>query len=185
MSATTTSVLRAGRIALPLLAIAVLGAACGPSHGHRASGHAAAGGTAGQVSIQLIDGHLTDGSGRTVYQWVADAPGRSHCTGACANVWPPVTTSGRPTTGPGLTAADLTTLTRSDGARQLAYAGHPLYYFAADSSAGDSKGQGSDSFGAKWWELSGAGDPITTAASTPAEAPSQSQAPAGGGGYGY
>lgn len=183
LSATAPRTVRAGRIALPLLAIAAFGAACGPGHGHQGAGTAP--GTPGQASIRLADGHLTDGSGRTVYLWVADAAGRSRCTGACASVWPPVTTTGSPTAGPGLTAADLTTVARSDGARQLVYAGHPLYYFAADQSAGDSKGQGSGSFGAKWWELTAAGDPITpaAAASTPTIPSSESMAP--GGGYGY
>ena len=53
---------------------------------------------------------------------------------------------------------------RSDGTEQVTYKGHPLYYFVADTSAGSTKGQGSDSFGAKWWLIAPSGSAITPAA---------------------
>jgi hypothetical protein len=59
-----------------------------------------------------------------------------------------------------VSAADLGTITRSDGAKQVTYNGHPLYYFAGDPKAGSTTGQGSDSFGAKWWLVSPAGAAI-------------------------
>ena len=49
---------------------------------------------------------------------------------------------------------------RSDGSREVTYAGHPLYYYAGDSAPGQTNGQGSDSFGSPWWVVSPAGKAI-------------------------
>jgi predicted lipoprotein with Yx(FWY)xxD motif len=110
----------------------------------------------------ISGGHLTDATGRTLYLWVADSGAKSTCVGACASVWPPVLASGTPTAGTGADAAKLTTIARSDGGSQLAYAGHPLYYFTGDKTAGQATGQGNDGFGAKWWEVNAAGQAITS-----------------------
>ena len=40
------------------------------------------------------------------------------------------------------------------------HAGHPLYYFAADTGAGMVKGQGSKEFGAGWYVLNAKGSKI-------------------------
>ena len=90
----------------------------------------------------------------------------SSCSGACAQAWPPLLTKGKPTAGTGVNASDLGTTMRSDGTEQVTYKGHPLYYFVADTSAGSTKGQGSDSFGAKWWLVAPSGAAITAAAKT-------------------
>lgn len=186
MKSTMRRTVRAARLGLPLLATVALAAACGSSSGGATASGAAtssvAAGAAGGASIALTKGHLTDGSGRTVYLWENDTAGKSTCTGACAKVWAPVTASGAPSPAGGLTSAKLTTVTRGDGTTQLAYAGHPLYYYLADKSPGDTNGQGSNDFGAKWWELSASGQAITSAASTPS---TQSTGSGGGGGYGY
>jgi predicted lipoprotein with Yx(FWY)xxD motif len=39
---------------------------------------------------------------------------------------------------------------RSDGALQISYHGHALYYFAADHKAGDITGEGLNQFGGGW-----------------------------------
>jgi predicted lipoprotein with Yx(FWY)xxD motif len=59
--------------------------------------------------------------------------------------------------GQGLAAG---TIKRADGTREVTYAGHPLYYFAGDSAAKQTNGQGSDSFGSPWWVVSPAGQAI-------------------------
>src|ERR1700677_452031 len=107
---------------------------------------------------------LTDGSGRTVYLWVKDGKNMSACSGACAGAWPPVTATGTVTASGGAKASDLGTITRSGGTKQVTYDGHPLYYFAGDSSTGQTNGQGSDGFGAKWWLVSPSGAEITGSA---------------------
>ncbi|MDP9116351.1 MAG: hypothetical protein M3O28_03630 [Actinomycetota bacterium] len=134
------------------------------------------------TTLKMTGGHLTDGAGRTLYLWTADSAARSTCAGGCAQVWPPVSPHGTPAAGAGVTGADISTLTRSDGAVQLAYAGHPLYYFASDTAPGDTKGQGSDSFGAKWWELDAGGHELTSSSGPPSTSPSgppSSSSPAG------
>jgi predicted lipoprotein with Yx(FWY)xxD motif len=123
---------------------------------------------------------LTNGSGRAVYLWVKDGMNKSVCDGACAGAWPPVIANGSVTAAGGATAKDLGTITRSDGTRQVTYDGHPLYYFAGDTGAGQTSGQGSNSFGAKWWLVSPSGASVTAAsvtsggASAPASSPSAS-----------
>lgn len=109
--------------------------------------------------------YLTDGAGRALYLWVADSKGKSVCSGACAGVWPPLVTKGAPSASGGAKAAALGTFTRSDGSKQVTYDGHPLYYYAADTKPGQTTGQGSDSFGAKWWLVTPAGASITTGGS--------------------
>lgn len=167
------------RLGLPLVAACLLAAACSSGAGHApAAGTGSAGGSSS--ALTLTDGHLTDASGRTVYLWVADTGDESTCTGACASVWPPVPARGTPTAGSGVSAAQLTVIARADSSRQLSYAGHPLYYFGGDTAAGQAHGQGSDSFGARWWEVSATGTAVTTTGTAPTPATSSSSS-----GYGY
>jgi predicted lipoprotein with Yx(FWY)xxD motif len=97
---------------------------------------------------------------------VADAMNKSSCSSACAQLWPPVTASGKPTASAGVSAADLGTIKRSDGSEQVTYKGHPLYYYAPDKSAGSTTGQGTNSFGAKWWLVAPSGSAITSGGSS-------------------
>jgi predicted lipoprotein with Yx(FWY)xxD motif len=97
----------------------------------------------------------------TVYLFAADTGSSSTCSGACAQVWPPVTTTGAPKAEGEAMSADLGTTTRSDGTKQVTYKGHPLYWYVSDSQAGETTGQGSTSFGAPWYVLSPSGSQIT------------------------
>ncbi|MDO8213605.1 hypothetical protein [Conexibacter sp. CPCC 206217] len=103
---------------------------------------------------------LVDATGRTLYLWEADTGMSSTCTGACAQAWPPLTTSGRATADGGATSSDLGTTKRADGTTQVTYAGHPLYYFSGDSGAGQTNGQDSDGFGADWFVVMPSGKAI-------------------------
>jgi predicted lipoprotein with Yx(FWY)xxD motif len=103
---------------------------------------------------------LVDGKGRTLYDFAADHGSTSACYGACAALWPPFTTSGRPQAGPGARASLLGTTRRSDGRREVTYAGHPLYYYVGDTSPGQTSGQGLNQFGAPWWVLAPSGREI-------------------------
>jgi hypothetical protein len=69
--------------------------------------------------------------------------------------------SGTVTASGSAKSSDLGSITRSDGTKQVTYNGHPLYYYAGDSSSGTASGQGSDSFGAKWWLVSPSGSDVT------------------------
>ena len=101
-----------------------------------------------------------DGSGRTLYLFEADTSNVSTCSGACAQSWPPFVTTGAPQVGAGMNLALVGTTTRSDGAKQVTYNGHPLYYFAGDTQAGDTKGENLHAFGADWYVVSPAGDKV-------------------------
>jgi predicted lipoprotein with Yx(FWY)xxD motif len=100
---------------------------------------------------------LVDAKGRTLYLWDADHGSMSACTGACAQAWPPVTTTGTPKASGAVKASLLGTTKRADGSREVTYAGHPLYTFAGDTKAGQTTGEGSNGFGAPWWVVSPAG----------------------------
>jgi predicted lipoprotein with Yx(FWY)xxD motif len=103
---------------------------------------------------------LVDGNGRALYLFEADKGTASSCNDACAAVWPPLTTMGAPVAGAGASQSLLATTTRKDGATEVTYNGHPLYYFVSDKQAGDTAGQGLSSFGADWYVLSAAGTKI-------------------------
>jgi len=97
-----------------------------------------------------------------MYLFEADKGGTSTCTGACAAAWPPVTVSGTPQAGGGVSQSLLGTITRSDGTMQLTYNHHPLYYFAGDANTGQDKGQGLKAFGAGWYVVNASGAKIDT-----------------------
>jgi predicted lipoprotein with Yx(FWY)xxD motif len=186
MSTLRTMKLRATGIAAVVTCALVL-AACGSASSSSTSSTAAAtpaaaattssttsttstAAAAGGITIGTSKAHgqtyLTGASGRSIYLWVADKGDMSSCSGACAQAWPPVTTTAKPAAGSGVTAADLGTTKRSDGSEQVTYKGHPLYYFVADKTAGSTAGQGSDSFGAKWWLVAPSGSAITSGGSS-------------------
>jgi predicted lipoprotein with Yx(FWY)xxD motif len=177
------------------LGVALLTAACsssGSSSSSAASAATPAGGSTGSAAAAAGSGlvittksgsagaFLTDGSGRAVYLWMKDGAGSSACSGACAGAWPPVTTTGAVTASGGVSTADLSTITRSGGAKQVVYDGHPLYYFSGDSGPGQVNGQGSDGFGAKWWLVDPAGTSITAAVTVSGASPSASASTGGG-----
>lgn len=154
---------------------AVAGCGGGGSGGSGSSGYgggssttsaAPTGGTSGQTiktaSVGNLGPILVDGAGRTVYLFEKDKGNQSSCSGSCASVWPPVTTSVKPQPGSGADASKLSTTKRSDGTTEVSYAGHPLYYYAPDGTSGGSTGgQGLDQFGAKWYVLSPSGSAVT------------------------
>lgn len=103
---------------------------------------------------------LVDGQGRTLYLFEADTSERSTCSGSCAAAWPPLTTSGTPKAGQGVSADLLGTTIRDDGSTGVTYNGHPLYYYQGDQKPGDTNGQDLLQFGAKWYVLNMAGNKI-------------------------
>jgi len=197
----TPGAIRPGAVLAVALGTALLTAACSsgssgsstpaaatPAGGSATSAAAAAGsGLVITTKSGSAGAFLTDGSGRAVYLWSKDAMDSSACSGACAGAWPPVTATGAVTASGGVNKADLSTITRSGGAKQVVYDGHPLYYFSGDSGPGQVNGQGSDGFGAKWWLVDPAGTSITAAMTVSSGAsPSAPASPAGGGaGGGY
>jgi predicted lipoprotein with Yx(FWY)xxD motif len=104
---------------------------------------------------------LVDGRGHTVYLFANDKTAQSTCTGGCAANWPFVAAPAtQPTTAAGVTGA-LGVTTRSDGARQVTVAGHPVYTFAGDSAPGQTKGQNVTLDGGLWTAVSPSGSAVT------------------------
>jgi predicted lipoprotein with Yx(FWY)xxD motif len=103
---------------------------------------------------------LVDGKGRTLYDFQPDKSMASTCYGACAALWPPLTTTGKPVAGHGVRASLLGTTKRKDGKLEVTYNHHPLYYFVSDQKPGQTTGQGVNQFGAPWWVISAAGKEI-------------------------
>jgi len=176
-----------------IAAAGLLVAACSSGSSYTATSSAPPGGASspapanGAMTVQARSGalgtFLTDAAGKSLYMFASDTPTRSTCTGQCLTYWPPFDASRMPAAGSGVTASSLGTITSANGPKQVTYNGHPLYYFLQDKAAGDTNGQGSDNFGAKWWLLTPAGDPITASASGSAPSSSASSGPSGYGGY--
>ena len=125
------------------------------------------------VSNESLGKILVNSQGRTVYLFSRDSGTTSECSGACAVNWPPLRVTGKPTIGSGATASLIGTTTRSNGAKQVTYNGHPLYLFKEDTKSGDTNGEGITAFGGSWYALSPSGNQVS------------GQAPSSGGGYGY
>ena len=109
---------------------------------------------------------LVDAKGHTLYLYVKDRGTKSACSRRCAQVWPPATVSGRPTAGPGVAAAKLTTTSGADHRSQLVYNGHPLYTLTADVRPGQINGEG---FLGTWYVVSAAGNRIGKLSRSPSE----------------
>ena len=140
------------------------GAALGVVVAALAASALAASSTAAHLTVHSTEfGKAVFGpNGKVVYVFGADRGSTSHCYGACAAAWPPVTTSSARIAVDGAAAGSLTgEITRAGGVHQLTYAGHPLYRFAGDSSPGATNGQGSEAFGARWDVLTPAGQEVT------------------------
>lgn len=93
---------------------------------------------------------LVDRDGRTLYLFTRDRRRRSACYGACARAWPPYLVGGRLRVGHGLRRSLLGTTRRRDGSRQVTYARHPLYYYVAETRAGQVLCQNVREYGGDW-----------------------------------
>jgi len=120
------------------------------------SGDDAAGASVQVASTDLGD-ILVDGAGRTLYGFTPDeGTGEPTCYDDCAGNWPPLVSSGEITVGEGLDDSSFTTVARTDDAGDQVKVGeYPLYYFAGDTAAGDTNGQG---LGGKWYVVDSSGE---------------------------
>jgi predicted lipoprotein with Yx(FWY)xxD motif len=168
-----TARLRAGG-AVAIASLALFVAACGGGSSSSTTSSSAGSSTSPQGHTAAVvttakgpDGTFLAGpSGRTLYLWQADGHGMSNCTGSCAAAWPPLTTKGKPKASNGAVAGDVGTVARADGTTQVTYKGHPLYYYTGDTGPGQTNGEGSNGFGAKWWLVTTSGSAITMPASS-------------------
>lgn len=103
---------------------------------------------------------LFDRRGFVLYVFTRDPRGRSVCKGQCAKAWPPLIVHRRPTAGRGLRRSLLGTTRRTDGRRQVTYAGRPLYFYVGDTRPGQIGCQNVVEFGGTWLVQSPGGAPV-------------------------
>ena len=105
---------------------------------------------------------LVNASGFTLYRFTKDPRNRDTCVkiSECANVWPALRTSGKPTAGPGVRASLLSTIKLPGGAKQVTYAGHPLYLYAPASERAETSYVGAMQFGGTWYAVNAAGNTV-------------------------
>lgn len=97
-----------------------------------------------------VGNYLADAKGMTLYWTTRDSVGQSNITGATLANWPVFYTSNIVVSS-ALSAADFSSITRSDGSAQTTYKGWPLYYYIQDKVSGDTLGQG---VGGVWFTVS-------------------------------
>jgi len=164
-------------LALAALALGIAAAGCGGSSSSSAtpaSGTNASSGSSGPygygggssssstaVTVKTASSPLgtilVDQDGKTLYLFEADSMNKSNCSGGCLALWPAVMADGNATAGSGVSAGMIGTAT---GSSQVAYAGHPLYWFSGDTAAGDTNGEGLTDFGGAWYAVSPAGKAV-------------------------
>jgi predicted lipoprotein with Yx(FWY)xxD motif len=94
----------------------------------------------GGIQVPAMAQAYADGRGMTLYTYDKDdQPGKSACTGDCANAWPPLAApaDAKP-------FGEWSVVTRDDGSKQWAFKGKPLYTYAEDKKPGEGGGNGKD-----------------------------------------
>jgi predicted lipoprotein with Yx(FWY)xxD motif len=138
--------------------------------GFLAAGAVAGGATRSNATVSLrktkLGSILVSSTGHTLYLFAKDRKGKSACSGSCAKVWRPLLSQGKPTAGRGVKPSLLSTTRRSNGSRQVTYNKHPLYAYTLDKRAGQTNGEGSSAFGAKWYAVSAKGTAVVKAPTT-------------------
>jgi predicted lipoprotein with Yx(FWY)xxD motif len=95
-----------------------------------------------------VGAYVTDASGRAVYIIESSDNAAVECVGPCATEFDPVIGTATIATGAtGLEASMLGTRALPDGRQQVTYNGKPLYFSRSDAAKGDTKGQGTKSYG--------------------------------------
>ena len=104
---------------------------------------------------------IVDSKGMTAYYFTKDKKdsGKSVCSGDCLTAWPAIEATSDTPTGEGITA-ELGSITRDDGTKQVTVDGMPVYLFAKDKAPGDVTGQG---VGKVWYVVAPDGEMITDA----------------------
>ena len=92
----------------------------------------------------------TDEKGMTLYTYDKDEAGKSNCYDECAVNWPPYIAA-----ADAAAEGEWTIVDRTDGSKQWAYDGKPLYLWIQDKAPGDVTGEGK---GDGTWHVVKAGD---------------------------
>jgi len=94
---------------------------------------------AAEPPVKTENGMLVDSKGMTLYTFDKDkeTPGKSACSGQCADNWPPLMA-----TAEDKKSGDYDVIKRDGDQSQWTYKGQPLYLFKKDSKPGDMTGDG-------------------------------------------
>jgi predicted lipoprotein with Yx(FWY)xxD motif len=182
------------KLSLAAVATSLLLAACGSSSPSKTTSSASAsvkpaaqtsGGSASSavkaVSNPTLGTILTDSQGMTLYHLSGEQNGKFICTSAaCLGVWHPLVATSGSASSSGVSS--LGTVKRSNGMTQVTYKGTPLYTFAEDKQAGETKGQGIKDVGT--WSAAKAGSTTAPSTASPPQSSSSSGSSGGGGGGG-
>jgi predicted lipoprotein with Yx(FWY)xxD motif len=105
---------------------------------------------------------LVSASGRTLYEFTRDRARSNSCVkiSGCSEIWPALTTSGKPIAAPGVRASLLSTIKLPGGAKQVTYAGHALYLYSGDSGPGETSYVGEKAFGGNWYAINASGHTV-------------------------
>jgi predicted lipoprotein with Yx(FWY)xxD motif len=137
------------RWALPLVLLASVGvgAAMAATASHSSKG------TVSTTKSAKYGTILVNASGRTLYRYMHDTKDVSTCKGACAQIWPSLLVKAgvKPTVGSGASANLVGSIKAKTGWRQVTYAGYPLYTYSADAKAGQTTGEGIQSYQGRWY----------------------------------
>jgi predicted lipoprotein with Yx(FWY)xxD motif len=147
------SVKRIAILAAVMIAIAALGSAAAT----------AAGGAARLQLHKTSKGTiLVNSRGFTIYAFAKDSRNHDACAAIrnCLHAWPPVTTTGEPIAGTGVKSGLIGTIKLKSGARQVTYAGHPLYTYIADTRPAETTFINILQFGARWPALDASGHEV-------------------------
>lgn len=131
---------------------------------------------------------MVDRSGMTLYSLKGETAGHLICTSkACLKFWPPLyLPSGKtaPTAVSGISAGKLGTVKRPDGKLQVTYNGWPLYTFAGDTSAGQTKGQDLTDSAGTWFVVTPSGASTASSGGSSSGSTSSGGSSSSGGGWG-
>ncbi len=125
-----------------------------------------AGASAGRAKLQLRKTSagtiLVNGAGFTLYAFTKDARNKDNCTRitGCLGLWPVVATNGKAIAGRGVRSSLIGTITLKGGAKQVTYAGRPLYTYAEDGGPGMTFYVNFLQFGGFWPAVNAAGKEV-------------------------
>ena len=117
----------------------------------------------GATNVQLhntsLGKILVNASGFTLYEFTRDTRNNDTCVkvSGCSEVWPALTTSGNPTAGSGVKSSLLSTIKLPGDAKQVTYAGHPLYTYAPASERAETAYVGGRNFDGTWYAVNAVG----------------------------
>jgi predicted lipoprotein with Yx(FWY)xxD motif len=145
-------------VAAAAFAVALETVATTPAGARGPAAHAGAAQTL-QLKRTSLGSILVDSSGFTVYRFTKDSGAKSSCASSreCNATWPPLTNDGKPSAGPGVKAALISTIALPGGKRQVTYAGHPLYLYAPADEREETDYVGARQFGGTWLAVNASG----------------------------